>query len=339
MVTMYNNKRVLVVGWQQQTQTAHQIHYLRQQGADVVVLEPYTAQKPYPHLSWQAQQVRWQGIDISPEQIAAVLVSAQTPGIPVEAAFKSQTDARLDWEQWFQQYGLQRDRSDTLLSLLLMYEAMEIPMFNPVGRSLISRRKPYQLRLLQSVGCDIPPTLITNDAAHAQQFIENYDDCIMKPAAGGSLTLSANELLATGVLSKLEVAPAILQQRIYGEDLRVMLVDGVVVSCVSVGVPKGLLDFRADSTYQRGGIHYRNVELPLEIQLQCSKAAHALGLRFAGIDLKLTAEGKFYMLECNSSPIYLDVEHKLQHPITQRLGNALLSAAQRANPLAAYAPF
>ena len=336
---MYNNKRILVVGWQQQTQTAHQIQYLRQQGAEIVVLEPYTAQKPYPHLNWQAEQVSWQGIDISPSQIAAVLVSAQTPDIPVEAAFKTQADERLDWPQWFQQYGLQRDRSDTLLSLLLMYEALEIPMFNPVGRSLISRRKPYQLRLLQTVGCAIPPTLISNDDASVQQFIEHYGDCIMKPAAGGSLTLSANELLASGTLNKLEAAPAILQQRIYGEDLRVMLVDGVVVSCASVGVPEGLLDFRADNTYQRGGIHYRNVELPLEIQLQCSKAAHALGLRFAGIDLKLTAEGEFYMLECNSSPIYLDVEHKLQHPITQRLGNAILSAAQRANPLAAYAPF
>jgi glutathione synthase/RimK-type ligase-like ATP-grasp enzyme len=220
-----------------------------------------------------------------------------------------------------------------------MYEALDIPMFNPVGRSLLSRRKPYQLRLLKTVGCAIPPTLITNEALVAQQFIEQHGACIMKPAAGGSLTLSANELLATGALHRLEAAPAILQKRIYGEDLRVMLVDGTVVSCAAIGVPQDILDFRADSLYQKGDIQYRKLDLPLEIQLQCSKAAHVLGLRFAGIDLKLTPEGEFYMLECNSSPIYLDVERKLNHPITQRLGDALLSAANRLNPLAAYAPF
>ena len=336
---MYNNKRILVIGWQHQTQTAHQIQYLRQQGAEVVVLEPYTAQAPYPQLSWQGEQVTWQNIDISPKHIAAVLVTAQTPEIPVEAAFQTQAQAQLDWAQWFQQYGLQRDRSDTLLSLLLMYEALEIPMFNPVGRSLVSRRKPYQLRLLQAVGCNLPATLISNELHAAQQFIAQYGDCIIKPAAGGSLTLSANEVLASGNLAKLALAPAIIQQRIYGEDLRVMLVDGRVVSCASITLAEALLDFRADAVYQQGGIQYRPVDLPLEVQVQCAKAAHVLGLRFAGIDLKYTPAGEFYMLECNSSPIYLDVENKLQHRITQQLGDAMLSAANGMNPLAAYAPF
>ncbi|MFZ1342424.1 ATP-grasp domain-containing protein [Thiothrix eikelboomii] len=318
---------ILMIGYAKQTQTAHQIKTLQDLGAKVIVLDPYGQDGRYAALSWQGQQVRWQDQDISPTQINAVLVCAQAPDIPTEAAFRSTQHQHLNWDNWFQHYGLQRDRSDTLLSLLLMYEQAGIPLFNPPSQTLLSRRKPYQVSQLQAAGCQLPATLITNNPAEAKLFIEAQGDCIIKPAAGGSLTLSANQLLEQNALENLVAAPAILQERIHGEDLRIIVVKDTVVSCAAVGVPAGTIDFRGEQNYQQGKITYQEVSLPRLVELQCRRAAALLGLTYAGIDLKHTATGDYYLLECNSSPIYLDVELKLKHPITEALCLALINSA------------
>ncbi|MEZ5479064.1 MAG: hypothetical protein R3E95_16755 [Thiolinea sp.] len=173
----------------------------------------------------------------------------------------------------------------------------------------------------------MPATLVTNDPLQAAAFIAEQGECIIKPAAGGSLTLSANALLAQGQLDGLRQAPAIIQQRIYGDDLRVMVVDGVVVSCARVELPEPSIDFRGEADYQSGQARYCEVTLPDEIVKRCAAAAQRLGLRFCGIDIKQTADDRYYFLECNSSPIYLDVENKLGHAITSHLCHALLQAS------------
>ncbi|TXH71239.1 MAG: hypothetical protein E6Q83_03295 [Thiothrix sp.] len=318
---------ILIIGYPQQTQTAHQIKTLQSLGAQVITLDPYGQEGRYASLTWQGQQIIWQDQDISPKNIGAVLVCAQAPDIPTESAFRSNEHQHLTWDTWFQFYGLQRDRSDTLLSLLLFYEQAGVPMFNPPSQTLLSRRKPYQLQQLQAAGCRLPASLVSNDPNAARRFIAEHGECIIKPAAGGSLTLSANQLLEQTGLDRLAMAPAIIQQRIQGEDLRIVVVDGAVVSCAAIGVPAGTIDFRGEQNYQQGKISYTEVSLPRLIELQCRRAAALLGLRYTGIDIKLTAEGEYYMLECNSSPIYLDVEYKLKHPITEALCMALVNAS------------
>lgn len=318
---------ILIIGYAHQTQTAHQIKTLQNLGAKVIVLDPYGQEGRYAALTWQDQHVTWQGQNISPAHIGAVLVCAQAPDVPTEAAFKSTQHKHLNWDGWFQQYGLQRDRSDTLLSLLLMYEQAGVPMFNPPSQTLLSRRKPYQIQQLQAAGCQLPASLITNNPIEAKRFIEEHGECIIKPAAGGSLTLSANQLLEQGELENLSTAPAIVQQRIDGDDLRIIVVNDAVVSCAAVGVPAGTIDFRGEHHYQQGKVSYKEVNLPQLVELQCRRAAALLGLRYTGIDIKYTANGEYYMLECNSSPIYLDVEYKLKHPITEALCMALINAS------------
>jgi glutathione synthase/RimK-type ligase-like ATP-grasp enzyme len=46
---------------------------------------------------------------------------------------------------------------------------------------------------------------------------------------------------------------------------------------------------------------------------------------FAGIDLKHTPNGEWLFLELNSSPVYLDVERKLGHPISEALADLLIA--------------
>ncbi|HHC73943.1 MAG TPA: ATP-grasp domain-containing protein [Thiothrix sp.] len=203
-----------------------------------------------------------------------------------------------------------------------MYEQHQVRLINPPSASMVSRRKPYQLSVLRRLGCPLPDTLISNHYPDVKAFIQQHNglngDVILKPAAGGALTLTP-EHISEERLKRIRFAPAIFQQRIHGSDIRVVVVDDQVVSAAKINVPDHTLDFRGDQTYQQGQITYDTITLPKKIAALCVAVTQQLGLVIGGIDLKLTATGDFYFLECNSSPIYLDVERKLQHPITEMI--------------------
>ena len=316
-------KKIIIMGYPSITQTAHQINLLQQAGAEVINIDPYESDGIYAHIAWHNDKVYWKQIDISPQYIQAILVPALTPEFPQQEVFEQSPTQSLDWTTWYRAACSQRDRSDTLLALLLMYENAGVPVYNPPSASITSRRKPYQLSVLRNTGCPLPKTLITNDYAQAKKFITAHKDVILKPASGGALTLTP-EQITDQVLQKVREVPAIFQQRIRGGDIRVMVVNGKVISAAKINVADDTLDFRGDEHYQQGKISYTEIELPSETAHLCRQLTQNLGLRIGGIDLKHTKEGDFYFLECNSSPIYLDVEIKLEHTITQAICDALL---------------
>jgi glutathione synthase/RimK-type ligase-like ATP-grasp enzyme len=98
-----------------------------------------------------------------------------------------------------------------------------------------------------------------------------------------------------------------------------------VISTVAIRTPEAHLDFRNDPVYSGGQADYEPITLPPDIIDLCRKAARACGLRFTGIDIKRTEPGEWVFLELNSSPIYLDVERKLGHPISAALADLLLA--------------
>lgn len=318
-------KSVLIIGYPSQTQTAHQIQCLQQHNINPIVLDPYGQTGQFDDFGWFTNEIYWNQQVLSPNDLSSLLLNANPPEYPTDQIFRANPQHCLSWEDWYQNFGLQRDRSDTLLSLALSLENLGVPCFNPPSKSHVSRRKPYQLHLLRSVGCKLPNTLVTNNAKDATAFIHAQGDCIVKPAAGGSLTLSANELLEQGGLDAI-AAPAIFQQRIRGRDIRVIMVNHEVVSSAIIDIPVDTLDFRGNADYENGLAHYIEAPLPEEVAKQCQRATQVLGLKFAGIDIRVTPTGEYVLLECNSSPIYLDVEYKLGHPITKHLVQALTSA-------------
>jgi len=311
-------KKIMVVGYSYQTQTQHQIQTLRRLGYTVIEMNPYGEQGVYQPIIWQNDRILWQDEDISPDQINGVLLPALAPEFPQQDAFQQNEQHRLDWADWYRAACLQRDRSDTILGLLLMYEQHHVRLINPPSASMMSRRKPYQLSVLRRLGCPLPDTLISNHYPAVEAFIQQYEDVILKPASGGALTLTPAQI-SEERLKRIRLAPAIFQQRMHGSDIRVVVVDDQVVSAAKINVPDNTLDFRGNQTYQQGQITYDSISLPKDIAALCVALTQQLGLVIGGIDLKLTAKGDFYFLECNSSPIYLDVERKLQHPITEMI--------------------
>lgn len=313
-------ERILVVGYSQDTQTAHQISTLLQHGAQVRVI-PADLPPSEVRFSWNKHEVV---VDDEPVgRVDAAFIRALPPSYLGSIDFPQP----LDWPSYFHQYCLQRDRSDTLLGFLLALESNHVPCWNPPGRTLLVRRKPYQLDVIRRLGCPVPETLITNDPNRASDFLKQFPDAIAKPAAGGALTLNAGQI-PIEELERIRVAPAIFQQRIRGDDIRVMVVGAKVVSSVRILVPPDTIDFRGDPNYSQGKIGYEEVRLPPDIESDCSRICAALGYRYGGIDLKQANQNHFVFLECNNSPIYLDVEMKMGHQITQILVQEILASAR-----------
>lgn len=232
------------------------------------------------------------------------------------------------YEDWFVHYMQTRERASFFVSWLLQLQHRGVTLVNAPHAGSVLQYKPFQLHVLRSVGARVPQTLISNDPQRVREFHAAVGEVIFKPVMGGAETKLLDAAALKG-LDKISAAPVIFQERVRGDDLRVMLVGDEVVSCVAIETPAQHLDFRADPAYGGGRAAYREVVLPEGVKDQCRKAARQCGLRLAGIDIK--AHGDNYVfLELNSSPVYLDVELKLGHPITEKIARLVASGAERA---------
>ena len=65
------------------------------------------------------------------------------------------------------------------------------------------------------------------------------------------------------------------------------------------------------------------MELPDELAERCLRLAQALGLAFAGIDLKLTPDRQVYCFEVNPSPAFSYYEAHTGQPIAHAVARYL----------------
>lgn len=229
-------------------------------------------------------------------------------------------------DRWMTPWMWAREREAAAMSLLMDWHVRGVPLLNPPSPQGFAQNKPYQLQVARRLGLRIPRTCITNEPARARAFCRAVGRAIAKPTTGGALTRAVNQKTD---FSAIATAPVILQERVDGDDVRLMMLEGHVLSCAAIRLPEGhTLDFRASDAYQQGGARYERVDLPARVVDQAAAWATACGLAFAGVDLKRTPSGRLVFLECNSSPVYLDQELKTGEPISACLAEWLWARAR-----------
>ncbi|GFN33550.1 ATP-grasp domain-containing protein [Paenibacillus xylaniclasticus] len=182
--------------------------------------------------------------------------------------------------------------------------------------------KYYQLYKLKAAGIQLPETCVTSSVNAAREFVARVGgQAVCKPLPGGSFCRRVDESFWINLHDADTFGePVIFQNEIIGEDVRVNMLEGQVLSAhVIVTSNEDILDYRTDPNYSNGAITYREVTLPDDVVQMCDRAMKELGLRFSGIDLRLTPEGQYVLIECNSMPAYLDIEIKTAAPITDRI--------------------
>jgi glutathione synthase/RimK-type ligase-like ATP-grasp enzyme len=229
-------------------------------------------------------------------------------------AFGANADDEMD-RDWRTTMTIFREKGEMLLSLLQRWEESGVPLYNSLTAA-DRVRKPYQLSLLAGAGLPVPRTLWSNDPEAVRAFASEFGRVAYKPVAGGAATKELrSEDLDDRRLATLANAPVTFQELLPGEDLRVFLLDGDVISAYRI--LSAALDYRQNEEQVEA------ITLEPEVAALCRVAAARVGLRFTGMDLKRAADGSFRILELNPSPMFLGFDRLGGTDVLGRLAAAL----------------
>ncbi len=169
-----------------------------------------------------------------------------------------------------------------------------------------SRDKLRSLQILARAGVGLPKTVFTNYSKDVDHVIESVGGAplvlkLLEGTQGLGVVLAETHNAASSVIEAFNglKARVIAQQFIKesgGADIRAFVVDGMVVGAMKRQGKEG--EFR--SNLHRGG-SATIIELSDQEELTAIKAARAMGLGVAGVDMLQSSSGPL-VLEVNSSP-------------------------------------
>lgn len=169
-----------------------------------------------------------------------------------------------------------------------------------------SRDKLRSLQVLSRAGLGLPKTIFTNYSKNVQEIVDQAGGApviikLLEGTQGIGVILAETKKAAESVIEAFNnlQARVIVQEFIKeagGADIRVFIVDGQVVGAMKRQGKEG--EFR--SNLHRGGTA-TVIKLSDEEETAALKAAKAMGLGIAGVDMLQSARGPL-ILEVNSSP-------------------------------------
>ncbi len=220
----------------------------------------------------------------------------------------------------------QRESMTTLHGFLdLLGEAFWI---DPPSAMVMAENKTRQLRLAQSVGLTIPPTLIGADPQAARDFFHHHKGRVVAKLqtslqhsmhGGGGLPTRLLRPEDLAALDGLTSCPMVFQQyieKLY--ELRVAWVDGQAFVGALDGAKCGV-DWRYETTAA-----WQRFELPESIRVKVAALMQRLSLRQGALDFIVTPRGEYVFLEVNPHGEWGMLERDLGLPIGAALADALL---------------
>ena len=318
MMTHSPARPVLLVGSPDDAHVSEVARRVSQEGVEAVVVDTLT----FPQQTRLALTEGLEGITLDGRRL-------ERPGAVYLRSYHSHplafgVDAReaMD-DDWRTTLVAFREKSTLLLGLVGRWEAMGVPLYNPLSADWRTP-KPVQLALLEHAGLPVPRTLWANDPEAVRRFAAG-GRVAYKPVEGGAATRELGpEDLTDARLGALEAAPVTFQELMPGEDVRVYVLDGEIIA--SLRITSSALDFRQHEE------RIESFELPPEVARQCLRATEVVGLRWTGMDLKRDARGTLRFLELNASPMFLGFDARAGTDILGQLARRLARAARAPIP-------
>ena len=186
------------------------------------------------------------------------------------------------------------------------FESLGVYVQNTAEAITSSRDKLFSLQLLQKSGLDIPTTGFANSPMDTNDLIEMVGGAplivkLLEGSQGRGVVLAETGKAAESVINAFKALRANLLVQEFvkeadGKDLRCFVIDGKVVASIMRTAAPG--EFRAN-IHQGGSAS--SVRISAEERKLAIKAAKALGLKVAGVDIIRSRKGPL-LLEVNSSP-------------------------------------
>ncbi|MFC5149512.1 RimK family alpha-L-glutamate ligase [Streptomyces aureoversilis] len=229
---------------------------------------------------------------------------------------------------------MHNDREVTLLRHL---ERMGSTLINTVEAQLKSRNKVWQLQELALAGLPVPDTL-SYATAPLEGVVRNPrldTPCVVKSvsgAKGGQVFLAPDPHLLTEVAGSLtQETPFLFQEHIahsHGRTLRVIVVGSKPVEAVLHTSHNGTLT----ANIAKGGSAALCAGRYPQAEELAVRAAHALGLDIAGVDLLFTSEETFTICEVNAVPGWRPEMTAITPAITAHIAHTLTARHHQTPP-------
>lgn len=308
-------KRIGILGAASDPQAQAMIHLLEARGGHPLLLD--TSKIPEARaLSYERGQAFYEGQALGEIRVC-YLRSIHLSFPTVDPGFFSERNFSI----WQEQYIAERERHSLITSILRNLQSEGCLMINPVESFDLHFLKLHQLHRLQKAGVEIPASLGTCDPEALEPFAARYPSVICKPLGGGAMVRRLQEADHTPEMrARLKDCPFLFQEEILGREFRAYLLEGEPLQAFELPT-EGVVDAR--EAIER----VKPASLPPEVWDVCLRAARALGLIFTAVDLRITAEGRIVVFECNPTPAVGFFEDALQGVINPRLADFLLSKA------------
>jgi glutathione synthase/RimK-type ligase-like ATP-grasp enzyme len=185
--------------------------------------------------------------------------------------------------------------------------ARRIPVVNPPRTHDLHALKPWELTLYERDGLPAPQAVATSDPRSLSGLAGlSRTGWVSKGMCGGygyteSFTLPAD---AKAAARELQIAPLMVQERIEGDNVRAFVLDGEMIGAAeTINIERDATDSR------RGEIRVGRVALPDEAARTAVAAAARCGMPYCAVDfMREEASGRYLLLECNSSPFFVNFE-------------------------------
>jgi glutathione synthase/RimK-type ligase-like ATP-grasp enzyme len=208
-------------------------------------------------------------------------------------------------------------------SLMYLFDAMDCVVVNRVRASTSNDSKLYQELLVSSFGFLTPRTLVTTSPQEAVAFYEACGRKVIYKSV--SSVRSIVRRLNEADLPRLDAVrhcPTQFQEWVDGVDIRVHVVGNEIFATELVS---DACDYRYAG---RSGdsVTARAIDVPPDIASACIGLAKDAGLLVAGIDLRRTADDRYFCFEMNPSPGFLFYERATGQPISEAVAKLLRNA-------------
>ena len=210
---------------------------------------------------------------------------------------------------------------ETESSLGSLFRGLECFWVNPIESLNNSRYRIHQLQKIRTQGIRVPEIIVSNDFRRVQAFFSMTEEKLLyRPSGWNHTSWNIGQIDDIGRhISDLPGTPVEYQENIPGDEVRAY----VIGDSVFAGVVES-----TDSDYAGGlsGDHLRAIELPQEAKRVCIRAAATLDLLFCSVDMRITPEGEFAVVDVDANPMFMHFEQSTRLPISDRLVELLIAS-------------
>lgn len=198
--------------------------------------------------------------------------------------------------------------------------------------------KMLQTKIAQELGFLVPDTCFSNVKKDIVNFVQNYDDVILKNIGGDDIFYEEKDLYYAFYSKKVKSADIVkvpeksfIQSANYIQnyieklyELRITVVCDKVFACKIdsqfLDEDTGKIDWRQGYDY---GLKHSVYDLPKDIENKCLLFLQQMGLNFGCFDFIVTPGGEYVFLECNPNGQWLWIEEETGMKISEAIAKAL----------------